>query len=218
MDTAQILGQKYIGTGGDPTGSNYKADWDAAGERWNILGERAAARGLKLYTHNHSPAYNYLLDSGPLDAQGRPTRSSGIRKLEYFLQITNPEYVHLEMDIYWAHVAQHQWQTYTAPDGSTQKNMFDPGALVAANTKRYPLFHAKDGRRTGEAPEVGQGYTMVPLGSGDIDFSMFFANMGAKGFHYPMYEQDNAPGGAADPGRSLRFSAESYAAMDALRA
>jgi hypothetical protein len=32
-----------------------------------------------------------------------------------------------------------------------------------------------------------------------------------------MYEQDNAPGGAADPGRSLRFSAESYANMAALR-
>ena len=217
METANILGQKYIGTGGDPTGSNYKADWDAAAERWNILGERAAANGLKLYTHNHDGAYNFLLDSGPNDDQGRPTRSSGIRKLEYFLQVADPRYVHLEMDIYWAHVAQHRFQTYTAPDGSTQTNVFDPGALVAANTKRYPLFHAKDGARTGQAPGVGQGYTMVPLGQGDIDFTMFFANMGAKGFHYPMYEQDNAPGGSADPGRSLRFSAESYAAMDALR-
>ena len=88
---------------------------------------------------------------------------------------------------------------------------------MSANSKRYPLFRAKDGKRTDQPPGVGQGYTMVPLGQGDIDFTMF-ANMGAKGFHYPMYEQDNAPGGSADPGRSLRFSAESYAAMDALRA
>jgi sugar phosphate isomerase/epimerase len=218
METANILGQKYIGTGGDPTGSNHQADWDAAAERWNLLGERAAAQGLKLYTHNHSPAYNFLLDSGPLDDLGRPTRSSGVRKLEYFLTISNPAYVHLEMDIYWAYVAQHQWRTYTAPDGSTQTDVFDPLALVAANTKRYPLFHAKDGASTGQAPGVGQGYTMVPLGQGDIDFTMFFAHMGAKGFHYPMYEQDNAPGGSADPGRSLRFADESYAAMDALRA
>ena len=65
MDTAQTLGQQYIGTGGDPTGSNFKADWDAAAERWNLLGERAAARGLKLYTHNHDAAYGFLLDSGP---------------------------------------------------------------------------------------------------------------------------------------------------------
>jgi sugar phosphate isomerase/epimerase len=217
MEQALTIGQQYIGTGGDPTGSNYKADWDAAAERWNILGERAAANGLKLYTHNHDTAYGFLLDSGPLDASGRPTRSSGVRKLEYFLQVSDPRYVHLEMDIYWAHVAQHRFQTYTAPDGSTQTNVFDPGALVAANTMRYPLFHAKDGLRTGEPPEVGSGYTMVPLGTGDIDFTVFFENMGAKGFHYPMYEQDNAPGGAADPGRSLRFSEESYNNMAALR-
>ena len=217
MDTAQTLGQKYIGTGGDPTGSNFKDDWDAAAERWNILGERAAARGLKLYTHNHDAAYGFLLDSGPLDTLGRPTRSSGVRKLEYFLGITNPAYVHLEMDIYWAHVAQHRFRTYTDPAGNVQTKVFDPGGLVAANTKRFPLFHAKDGLRTAEPPGTGSGYTMVPLGAGDIDFTMFFANMGAKGFHYPMYEQDNAPGGAADPGRSLRFAAESYAAMDALR-
>ncbi len=217
LETANILGQKYVGTGGDPTGSNFKADWDAAAERWNILGERAAAAGLGLYTHNHDAAYGFLLDSGPLDALGRPTRSSGIRKLEYFLPISNPEFVNLEMDIYWAHVAQHRFRTYTDPNGVVQTDVFDPGALVAANTHRYPLFHAKDGARTGEAPGVGSGYTMVPLGAGDIDFGMFFANMGAKGFHYPMYEQDNAPGGAADPGRSLRFSAESYAGMAALR-
>ena len=118
------------------------------------------------------------------------------------------------MDIYWAHVAQHRFRAYTNPDGETVESVFDPGALVAANTKRYPLFHAKDGIRANTV----QGYTMVPLGQGVIDFRMFFKHMGAKGFHYPMYEQDNAPGGAADPGRSLRFAAESYAAMDALRA
>jgi sugar phosphate isomerase/epimerase len=217
IENANILGQQYIGTGSDPTGSNYKADWDAAIDRWNTLGEIAAANGLKLYTHNHDAAYNFLLDSGPLDAQGRPTRSSGIRKLEYFLKNTNPEFVHLEMDIYWAHVAQHRFRTYVNPAGETVTSVFDPGALVAANTKRYPLFHAKDGDRTAEPPGTGAGYVMVPLGQGDIDFKMFFDNMGAKGFHYPMYEQDNAPGGAADPGRSLRYAAESYAGMAALR-
>jgi sugar phosphate isomerase/epimerase len=214
IENANILGQQYLGTGSDPTGSNYKADWDAAIERWNKLGEIAAANGLKLYTHNHDAAYNFLLDSGPLDAQGRPTRSSGIRKLEYFLQNTDPNYVHLEMDIYWAYVAQYKFRSYTNPDGDVVESVFDPGALVAANTKRYPLFHAKDGAKD---TTQANGYVMVPLGTGDIDFQMFFDNMGAKGFHYPMYEQDNAPGGAADPGRSLRYSAESYAGMAALR-
>ena len=51
----------------------------------------AAAPGLKLYTHNHDAAYNFLLDSGPLDGLGRPTRSSGVRRLEYFFGQTDPE-------------------------------------------------------------------------------------------------------------------------------
>jgi sugar phosphate isomerase/epimerase len=118
------------------------------------------------------------------------------------------------MDIYWAYVAQHRFRSYTNPDGEVVESIFDPAALVAANSKRYPLFHAKDGAR--DATQ-NNGYVMVPLGTGDIDFQMFFDNMGAKGFHYPMYEQDNAPGGSADPGRSLRYSAESYAGMAALR-
>ncbi|MEV0153915.1 TIM barrel protein [Micromonospora sp. NPDC050686] len=214
LDTAEILGMTNIGTGSDPTSSNYKADWDAAADRWNTFGEMAAARGLKLYTHNHDAAYNFLLDSGPLDAAGRPTRSSGVRKLEYFFGITNPEWVWFEMDIYWAHVAQHRFQTYTDPDGQLQTNLFDPLATVASRTKRFPLFHAKDGALR---PDLAAGYEMVPLGEGDIDYGGFFANMGAKGYHNPMWEQDTAPGGTADPGRSLRFAEVSYRHMASLR-
>ncbi|MEV0807277.1 sugar phosphate isomerase/epimerase family protein [Micromonospora sp. NPDC050200] len=214
LDTAEVLGMTHIGTGSDPTGSNYKADWDAAADRWNTFGEMAAARGLKLYTHNHDAAYNFLLDSGPLDTLGRPTRSSGIRKLEYFFGLTNPEWVWFEMDIYWAHVAQHRYRSYTDPDGNTQTNIFDPLATVAARTMRFPLFHAKDGAIN---PANSAGYDMVPLGQGDIDYGTFFANMGAKGYHNPMWEQDNAPGGSADPGRSLRYAEVSYQHMSGLR-
>lgn len=214
LDTAEILGMTHIGTGNDPTGSNYQADWDAAADRWNTFGEMAAARGLKLYTHNHDAAYNFLLDSGPLDGLGRPTRSSGARKLEYFFGLTNPEWVWFEMDIYWAHVAQYRYRSYVDPDGVTQTNVFDPLATVATRTTRFPLFHAKDGAFN---PANSAGYDMVPLGQGDIDYGTFFANMGAKGYHNPMWEQDNAPGGSADPGRSLRYAEISYQHMSGLR-
>lgn len=215
-ETAAILGMGHIGTGNDPTGSSYQSDWDLAAERWNILGERAMTNfGLKLYTHNHDAAYGFLLDSGPLDAAGRPTRSSGIRKLEYFLANTNPEYVFLEMDIYWAHVAQHRFISYTNPDGAVTQNLFNPLGVVAAQTQRFPLFHAKDGTRTGEAPGVGAGYVMVPFGEGDIDYTTFFSEMGAKGAHNPMYEQDNAPSWAG--GGSLGAAALSYQNLAALR-
>lgn len=213
-EIANILGFGHIGTGGDPTGSAYKADWDAAAEVWNVLGQRAAGHGLKLYTHNHDVAYSFLLDSGPLDVQGRPTRSSGIRRLEYFLQQTDPNYVYLEMDIYWAHVAQYKHKSYTAPDGSTVQNIFDPAAVVAAQTTRFPLFHAKDGRINTAVPN---GYDMVPFGQGDIDYTTFFQRVGSKGYHNPMWEQDTAPGGAANPAQSLQFAQVSYDNIAQLR-
>ena len=214
-EIAAILGMGHIGTGNDPTGSSYQADWDLAAERWNILGERAMTNfGLKLYTHNHDAAYGFLLDSGPVDAAGRPTRSSGIRKLEYFLTQTNPDYVFLEMDIYWAHVAQHRFISYTDPDGVATQDIFDPLAVVQAQTTRFPLFHAKDGTRTADVPGVGAGYVMVPFGEGDIDYQNFFASMGAKGYHNPMYEQDNAPSWATG---SLGAAELSYQNMAALR-
>ena len=206
----------HIGTGSDPTNSAYLADWQAAAERWNILGERAATHGLKLYTHNHDAAYSFLLDSGPLDDAGRPTRSSGLRRLEWFLQNTDPNYVYLEMDIYWAHVAQHRFQSYTAADGSVVPNVFDPAGHVAQQTQRFPLFHAKDGA---SRPDLAAGYTIVPFGQGNIDFTSFFQRIGAKGYHNSMYEQDNASSvpAPASPDLSLKNAASSYANLAALR-
>ncbi|MEV4294497.1 sugar phosphate isomerase/epimerase family protein [Microbispora rosea] len=214
LEIANILGMSHVGTGNDPTGSAYKADWDVAADKWNTLGEMATAAGLKLYTHNHDVAYSFLLDSGPLDAQGRPTRSSGIRRLEYFLSQTDPGKVWLEMDIFWAHVAQYKYKTYTAPDGSIQTQVFNPLGVVQAQTMRFPLFHAKDGKIN---TATSNGYDMVPFGTGDIDYKSFFSQMGAKGYHNPMYEQDNAPGGTANPAQSLEYSKLSYDNIAKLR-
>ncbi|MDH2428654.1 TIM barrel protein [Sphaerisporangium sp. TRM90804] len=214
LEIANILGMDHMGTGNDPTNSAYKADWDVAADKWNALGAIARQAGIKLYTHNHDVAYSFLLDSGPLDEQGRPTRSSGIRRLEYFLKISDPRLVHLEMDIFWAYVAQYKHRTYTAPDGSTRTDVFDPLSVVRPNSKRFPLFHAKDGKSN---PEAGNGYDMVPFGTGDIDYGRFFRRVGSKGHHNPMYEQDNAPGGTAAPAQSLQYAELSYANMAALR-
>ena len=66
---------------------------------------------------------------------------------------------------------------------------------------------------------MGNGYEMIPFGDprSDIDYRRFFKNMGAKGYHNPNYEQDNAPGGSADPGQSLRFAKISAYNMQRLR-
>lgn len=213
-EVANILGLGHIGTGSDPTNSAYVADWAAAAERWDILGARAKGHGLKLYTHNHDVAYSFLRDSGPLDALGRPTASSGIRRLEYFLANTDPDHVFLEMDIYWAHVAQFKHTAYTAADGSTVTSIFNPLAVVQKQPIRFPLFHAKDGD---SRPDLANGYEMAPFGTGDIDYKTFLSQTGTKGYHNSMYEQDTAPGGAANPGQSLEFARLSYDNMAALR-
>ena len=131
--------------------------------------------------------------------------------MEYYLQITDPDLCVIEMDIYWAHVAQHRFRWRYDETGARVEDIFDPLATVQAQTKRFALYHAKDGDRTLDPPGVGNGYNFVPFGdaSSDIDFETFFANQGAKGFHNPNYEQDNAPGNNAshpDFGRSLRFT------------
>jgi sugar phosphate isomerase/epimerase len=222
-EAANILGMAHIGTGSDPTGSAYLADWQLAADRWNILGERAMNKhGLKLYTHNHSPAYSFLLDSGPLDALGRPTRQSGVRRLEWFMNNTDSRYVFLEMDIYWAHVAKYQHHTYTAPDGSSVQDIFDPlGTVNSYGPMRYPLFHAKDGD---SRPGTANGYEIVPFGAGDIDYVKFLGGVGAKGYHNPMWEQDNAAGPNApgtqtplDPALSLANAEYSFNNLVKLR-
>jgi sugar phosphate isomerase/epimerase len=213
LEIANILGMPYMGTGGDPTASPYRADWDAAADKWHALGEIARGAGVALYTHNHDAAYGFLLDGGPPDAQGRPTRSSGIRRLEYFLSVTDPRLVRLEMDVFWAHVAQYKFHTYTAHDGSERTRIFDPAGLVERHPGRYPLFHAKDGVVN---TANGTGYDMVPFGTGVIDYTAFFSRIGHRNQRNPMVEQDNAPS-AAEPARSLEHARIGYLNLAALR-
>jgi sugar phosphate isomerase/epimerase len=233
LEFAAILGMPYMGTGNDPTSANNRniEPWTIAGERWTALNEISVDEfGIHMYTHNHSPAYHFLQD-GPMvtvtedrvtGAPIAPTvvrAESGKRLMQHYLDITQPKLVVIEMDIYWAHVAQHQWRWRYDENGNRVEDVFDPLAQVARQTKRYPLYHAKDRDRTLDPPGVGNGYNFVPFGdpSSDIDFETFFAGQGAKGYHNPNYEQDNAPGGSADPGRSLRFTHFSAYNMRRLR-
>jgi sugar phosphate isomerase/epimerase len=231
LEFAAVLGMSYMGTGNDPTSANNRniEPWTIAGEKWEALNAVSVQSGIQMYTHNHAPAYNFLQD-GPMvtvtqdritGAPIAPTQvrgESGKRLMQHYLDITNPDLVVVEMDIYWAHVAQHQHRWRYDWEGNRVEDVFDPLAQVAKQTKRYALFHAKDGDATTQPDGVGDGYTMIPFGDprSDIDYENFFKNMGAKGFHNPNYEQDNAPGGTADPGRSLRFSKISASGMAAL--
>ncbi|MGR6320599.1 TIM barrel protein [Micromonospora soli] len=232
LEFAAILGMPYMGTGSDPTSANNRniEPWTVAGEKWEALNRISLQWGIHMYTHNHSPAYNFLQD-GPLvtvtedrvtGAPIAPTvvrAESGKRLMQHYLDVTSPDLVVVEMDVYWSHVAQHQWRWRYDENGKRVEDIFDPTAQVAKQTTRYALFHAKDGDATSQPDGVGDGYTMIPFGDprSDIDYQGFYKNIGAKGYHNSNYEQDNAPGGNADPGQSLRFSKISAANMGAIR-
>ena len=231
LEFASILGMPFMGTGNDPTSSSQVEAWDVAAEKWEALNTLALPYGISIYPHNHDPAYGFVQD-GPMVTvtvarqTGLPLVTpqvvrgeSGLRKMQAYLDRTPRDLCRIEMDIYWAYVARHIHRWRYDWEGNRVEDIFDPLAQVAKQPLRYPLYHAKDGDSTGQAPGVGQGYTMVPFGdpTSDIDFATFFEEQGARGYHNPNYEQDNAPGGGADPGRSLRFSAISAHNMNALR-
>jgi sugar phosphate isomerase/epimerase len=198
LDIAETLGMPYLGTANIPTNSRFKSDWERAADDFNRWGAAAAARGIKLYQHNHHAEYNFLLDAGPLDANGNPTASSGLRGLEYFFTLIDPELVWFEMDIFWGFVAQHRYQTFTDASGNTRTSIFDPIATVANERDRFLLFHVKDG----VPADNDDGFDMVTAGDGVIPLQKFLDTVGRKpGDYRPNWEQDNAPG--ADPNQSL---------------
>ena len=141
----------------------------------------------------------------PARRAGRPTRSSGVRRLEYFLANTDPAYVFLEMDVYWAHVAQYRWHTYTAPDGVPRcRTIFDPAATVAAQTTRFPLFHAKDGAQPGST----NGYDMVALRYRRHRLHDVLQRGGRQGLPQPHVGAGQRAGGDREPGAVARVRAD----------
>ncbi len=233
LEFASILGMPFMGTGDDPTSANDRniEAWDLAGEKWEALNRLTLEWGIHLYPHNHSPAYDFLQDGPmvwqtvdrvtgePLPAPVQIRGESGKRLMEHYLDISDPELCLVELDIFWAHVAQHQHRWYFDWEGNRVERILDPVALVAARPIRFPLYHAKDGARTADPVGVGQGYAFVPFGdaTSDIEFETFFKYQGVRRYHNPNYEQDDAPGGDADPGRSLRASRFSAFHMKSLR-
>ena len=145
---------------------------------------------------------------------------SGKRLMQHYLDITDPRLCVVELDIYWAHVAQHQWRWRYDWDGNRVEDIFDPTAPGGpADQALRPV--PRQGRRPHRAsrPASATATTFIPFGDprSDIDFEQFFRRIGAKGYHNSNYEQDNAPGGAADPGQSLRHTTISAKGMKNLR-
>ncbi|MER5884750.1 sugar phosphate isomerase/epimerase [Streptomyces sp. NPDC001941] len=196
LDDAQALGLKHIGTASGPWRYGATVDgWKRCAEDFNRFGAAARARGMRFYQHNHAEEFSFATD--------RPRT----RLYDVLLAETDPSLVYLEMDIYWAYVAQFRFGKRA--DGSPAR--FDPLAYVLKQPHRYPLFHVKDGEHDASATD---GYRMTDVGDGDIDYQRFISavnrtHRGRRDHHWQA-EHDN-------PVESFAFARKSSAHLHGLR-
>lgn len=192
LDIAETLGMPTIGTAEAPTGDRTIAGYQKAAEEFNTWGAAATARGLKLYQHNHTIEFSFAVD--------RPD----VRLYDLFLELTDPRYVYLEMDILWAF------------GGARKYPGFRPVDYVNAHPHRYPLFHVKDGVPLPD-PQQGNSYLDVEFGAGVIPFTEFFTELKGRGQFEYLWEQDSAPNAQPNPPGSLGAAERSYRRMRNLR-
>ncbi|MEV6380701.1 sugar phosphate isomerase/epimerase [Streptomyces sp. NPDC051773] len=196
LDDAQALGLKHIGTAAGPF--RYGTTVDAmkrAAHEFNTYGAAARARGMKFYQHNHSEEFAFATDNPK------------VRLYDVLLRETDPDLVFLEMDIFWAYVAQFRFSK--RPDGTAAP--FEPLDYVLRRPNRYPLFHVKDGESD---PSNPFGYRMVDVGDGDIDYQKFISAVtrlkGHRLAHHWQAEHDN-------PSESFTFARRSSEHLHSLR-
>ncbi|MBU3865367.1 sugar phosphate isomerase/epimerase [Streptomyces sp. 4503] len=191
LDDAEALGLPHVGTASGPWRYGSTVDgWKRCAEEFNTYGAAAKARGMKFYQHNHAEEFSFATD--------RPD----VRLYDVLLAETDPELVHLEMDIYWAYVAQYRFGKKA--DGSPAP--FEPLDYVLRAPHRYPLFHVKDGEHDETATD---GYRMVDVGDGDIDYRRFLTAVGrthgGRRDHHWMVEHDQPADSLTTARRSARY-------------
>jgi sugar phosphate isomerase/epimerase len=120
---------------------------------------------IKLAYHNHDSEFRMV---------------GGKRILDQLLELTKPDELQVEMDLYWI-----------------TKGGGDPAAYFKRWPGRFPMVHVKD---AGPAPD----YRMMDVGKGTIDWAHLFAMRKLAGIKHVFVEHDDAP----DPYASIKTSYE----------
>lgn len=140
----------------------------------NAMGEKAVAQGMTFCYHNHAH------DFSPL---------GGSNALELLLKETNPQYVQLELDVFWVSVAG-----------------LDPVKILQQYGGRVPLLHLKDKSKSFTKTQFSENVphdAFASVGSGSVDFPAILSVAAASGVRNYFVEQDQTPG---DPIAALRRS------------
>lgn len=179
---AKVLGSRYIvhpffgidfGTGAVVRD---RATWTAFAHDLNRAGRLARDAGLRLGYHNHN--WEFLrLDDG-----------SGQRAYDVLVAETDPRYVHLELDLYWA------W-----------RGAADPVDLLRQTNGRVRQYHVKDLAQNGSFADPGQGL---------IDFARIFR---AQTVDEYIVERDDAGSAPRTPADALVTAEVGYDFLRSIR-
>ncbi len=234
LEFASILGMPYMGTGGDPTSANNRniEPWTLAGEKWEALNVLSLRRGGSSCTRTTiAEAYHFLQD-GPMvtvtedrltGAPIPPTvvrGESGKRLMQHYLDVTDPSLCVVEMDIFWAHVAQHRFRWRYDWEGNRVEDVFDPLAQVAhADEALRPV--PRQGRRPhGPGTRGRQRLQDDPVRRPAKRHRLrdvLPRTSAPRGSTTRTTSRTTRPAAAADPGQSLRHAALSARGMKLLR-
>jgi sugar phosphate isomerase/epimerase len=141
----------------------------------NKAGEACHKAGLTLAYHAHAFEYEAI---------------GGVRPIDLMFKETDPRYLTLELDTFWASIAGQ-----------------DPTKMLEAHKGRVPLVHLKDKAKgtpvqydEAKAPKEA----FKEIGAGEIDYPAFFKAAARAGVKYFYVEQDQTVG--STPLDSLKTS------------
>ena len=126
---------------------------------FNIAGEKCSKAGIQFCHHNHD--FEFAAQDGKYP-------------YDILLNETDPKFVKMELDLYWA-----------------TKAGQDPVKIFEAHPGRFPLWHLKDMDNT-------PAHAFTEVGNGTIDFKRIFAKKDTAGMKYWFVEQDRCPGSPYD--------------------
>ncbi len=161
MDEAVASGQEYVICSTMPSNGQTVDNYKRVAEAFNKAGEECKTRGLKFGYHNHE--YEFESDGGQV-------------LYDVLMDNTDPDLVHMELDLGWVVVA-----------GK------DPLDYFTKYPGRFPLWHLKDmDMRKKESTEFGKG---------GLDIKAMLQNQKASGVKHIFVEQEEY---AVSPAQSMK--------------
>ena len=155
------------------------APWEAFARDLNRAGRMARDAGLKLGYHNHNWEFFRLTDD--------PSRTA----YDVLTEVTDPDLVHLELDLFWA-----------------TRGARDPVDLIEQHKGRVLQYHVKDMNQAGSFEDPGQGL---------IDFARIFRHSDEAGVREYIVERDDAGTAPREPADALDTARVGYQFLSTVR-